>query len=162
MENLVEKPDTCDAGCPDCDVVMQIMDAKEELPAHLRDYAEEIQSFVKKYPSFVAMFGRTSMRRMMWDVFGGIVAMHIDKYAEKQYGDYPNDQLANWSADQCIKQVQKYMARWDTNARGADERLLDLLKMAHYISVAFLKLRDYEKYFVIPDELPNTGDMHLS
>lgn len=140
----------CD-GCNNCDVVMQICDADNK-PPHLRDFTEEIKSFIAKFPSFVAVFGGTSMRRMMWDVFGGIVAMHIDSYTVNQYGDFPNDQLANWTPDQCVKQIQKYAARYDTNARGEDERLLDLLKIAHYASVAFLKLRGYEELFVKPEE----------
>ena len=40
----------------------------------------------------------------------------------------------------------------DSNARGEEEKLTDLLKIAHYASVAWMKLRGYEERFAI--EMP--------
>lgn len=138
-------------GCENCDVVMQICDADTK-PPHLRDFTEEIKSFIAKFPSFVAVFGGTSMRRMMWDVFGGIVAMHIDGYAIDKYGDFPTDPLTEKTAEDCMQQIQKYMDRYNFPEHTEADRLFDLLKIAHYASVAFLKLRGYEELFVKPEE----------
>ena len=81
-----------------------------------------------------------SYRGIEWQGFAEKVHQHIEAYAVPQYGDAPDDQVFDWTAEQCVKQVGKYAARFGTNARdGQDE--LDLLKMAHYACMALTKLK---------------------
>lgn len=124
-------------------------DEKEtKLPVHLRDFEQDINTFISKYPYFKEMFRENvSIRRYMWEVFSGIVQMHIEEYTIPQYGDYPNDNLTTFSAEDCLTNISRYAARLKTNSRGKDETLSDLLKIAHYASIAYLKMRDYEKLF---------------
>ena len=124
-------------------------DGKEtKLPVHLRDFEQDINAFISKYPYFKEMFRENvSIRRYMWEVFSGIVQMHIEEYTIPQYGDYPNDNLTTFSAEDCLTNISRYAARLKTNSRGKDETLSDLLKIAHYASIAYLKMRDYEKLF---------------
>lgn len=124
-------------------------DEKEtKLPVHLRDFEQDINAFISKYPYFKEMFRENvSIRRYMWEVFSGIVQMHIEEYTIPQYGDYPNDNLTTFSAEDCLTNISRYAARLKTNSRGKDETLSDLLKIAHYASIAYLKMRDYEKLF---------------
>lgn len=124
-------------------------DEKEtKLPVHLRDFEKDINAFISKYPYFKEMFRENvSIRRYMWEVFSGIVQMHIEEYTIPQYGDYPNDNLTTFSAEDCLTNISRYAARLKTNSRGKDETLSDLLKIAHYASIAYLKMRDYEKLF---------------
>lgn len=124
-------------------------DEKEtKLPVHLRDFEQDINAFISKYPYFKEMFRENvSIRRYMWEVFSGIVQMHIEEYTIPQYGDYPNDNLTTFSAEDCLTNISRYAARLKSNSRGKDETLSDLLKIAHYASIAYLKMRDYEKLF---------------
>ena len=53
--------------------------------------------------------------------------------------------------------IRRYVARFDNNSRGEDERLLDLIKIANYAGMAYMKYRGYEEIFnVIP---PKTEDV---
>lgn len=123
----------------------------KELPVHLRDFTEDIKSFMHKYHAYCEMVGQiVPLRRYMWEVFSGIVQMHIDEYTVPQYGDYPDDNLASFSAEDCLTNIGRYAARFKTNSRGKDEVLSDLLKIAHYAGCAYLKIKDYEKLFVVP------------
>jgi hypothetical protein len=70
---------------------------------------------------------------------------HVEGYSVTQYGDAPNDQVSSWSADQCVNQIGKYCARWNSNARGNAEKLRDLLKIAHYAAIAYWKFVEEQK-----------------
>ena len=186
MEN---KSLNCAGSCEDCEVCSLEQDAKanddasdeqNKLPVAARDYTNEIDAYMSYLAS--GAFGKlykkdakpddevysqtgSSMREHMWVIFSTVVGLHLREYAVPQYGDAPTDQLYNWTPDQCIKQIGKYVARMDSNARGEQEKLTDLLKIAHYASAAWLKLRDYEKLFSVelPDEattdLPLEGEL---
>lgn len=184
MENKELTPETCDGdsceGCAGCitstiasseATITDDADADDEdnTPVGARNYEQQIDSYMaylasgglgKLYKKDAAKDdpyyspNGSSFREHMWVIFATVVGAHLREYAVPQYGDAPDDQLFTWSADQCIKQIGKYMARMDSNARGEQEKLTDLLKIAHYASVAWMKLRDYEKLFSIglPDE----------
>ena len=82
-----------------------------------------------------------SIRGDQWKEFSEKVLRHIEEYTVPQYGDAPTDQCETWTTDDCLTAVKKYIARSGTNVRaGQDE--LDMIKMAHYICLAYLK---YEK-----------------
>ena len=177
MENKELTPETCDGnqceGCSGCitsTLSDEANDAEDEKqPVAARNYEHQIDSYMAYLASgglgklykkdaeandpFFSKNG-SSMREHMWVIFATVVGSHLREYAVPQYGDYSDDQLSTWNADQCTKQIGKYISRMDSNARGEQEKLTDLLKIAHYASVAWMKLRDYEKLFSIglPDE----------
>lgn len=80
-----------------------------------------------------------SIKCNKWIMFSGAVEDHIENYVVPQYGDEPDDIAAGYSAEDCIKQVQKYAARFGRNSRSGQQKL-DLYKMAHYLQMAANKL----------------------
>lgn len=111
-----------------------------------KDYTTEIKTYIDYYNR--GAFGtKTSIREHMWILFCTMVGTHIREYTVPQYGDYPNDNLASFTADDCKREIKKYVARFDSNSRGEKEALLDLVKIAHYAASAFLKATGYEEMF---------------
>ena len=85
-------------------------------------------------------------REEEWEEFSEIVERHIVDYTIPQYGDSPVDQLAtSWTVRDCMMAVKKYAARVETNARGHEEILRDMLKIAHYACVAYFKIKAGKK-----------------
>lgn len=82
---------------------------------------------------------RRSRRGTEWLNFSGRVLNHIETYTVPQYGDEPNDQVSRWSAEDCVRQIERYAARHGRSARPGQEAL-DLLKIAHYAGLAYAKL----------------------
>ena len=76
-----------------------------------------------------------------WNLFQQQVLEHIENYTVPQYGDKGNDIASEYTTEYCLSQVKKYQARFGNNARQGQERL-DLLKMAHYIQMAWDGLND--------------------
>lgn len=72
--------------------------------------------------------------------FCEILIDHVEEYTVPQYGDAPNDQVESWDSAQCVKQIGKYAARFESNARGFQEKFTDLKKIGHYACLAFFKL----------------------
>jgi hypothetical protein len=83
-------------------------------------------------------------RQEFWYEFSDTVSDHIETYTFDQYGDYPDDQLTGWTAEQCIENIKRYCNRFSSNARGDAERERDLLKIAHYAQTAWTKLKGLE------------------
>jgi hypothetical protein len=79
-----------------------------------------------------------------WMEFEGEVFNHLGNYTIPQYGDRPHDQVTKWTPEDCIKAIEKYTARFGKNARGAEEQLKDLLKIAHYAQICWTKLQGRE------------------
>ena len=80
-----------------------------------------------------------SKRARDWREFSHAVFNHIEKYTVPQYGDAPEDQVEQWSVNDCALAIRKYVARIRTNVRdGQDE--LDCLKIAHYAQLMRDKL----------------------
>ena len=82
----------------------------------------------------------TTNRIREWRTFAELVQDHLSNYAIPQYGDMPDDELSVWTSRDCIRQLSKYVQRYGNNARGPEEALRDLLKIAHYSCVAYAKL----------------------
>ena len=66
---------------------------------------------------------------------------HIDNYTVPQYGDKPDDQVEEWTPKQCMDSVKRYANRIDSNQRGHLESLRDMVKIAHFAGIAFIKLK---------------------
>lgn len=87
-----------------------------------------------------------SQRGKDWIEFSAQVLAHIEGYTVPQYGDKGEDEVSNWTVEDCLKAVSKYRSRHGKNSReGQDE--LDMLKMAHFIQIAF------EKYYNVGKEV---------
>jgi hypothetical protein len=80
-------------------------------------------------------------RTKEWEYFSYLVYNHIKRYTIPQYGDKPEDQLMHWTPGDCVRQIGKYVSRFSNNARGDEELLIDMLKIAHYACVTFMKLQ---------------------
>lgn len=81
-----------------------------------------------------------SIRGKQFEWFANQVIEHIETYTVPQYGDYPNDQVEEWTPELCIAQIGKYSARFGKNSREGQE-LLDLIKIAHYAQIAYSKMK---------------------
>lgn len=83
----------------------------------------------------------------MWDDFSKLVRRHLYDYTYPQYGDYPKDQLTEWTLDDIKTTLKRYVNRMGNNARGEEDQLKDFLKIAHYAQTAYLKFTDGEKNY---------------
>jgi len=86
-----------------------------------------------------------SKREKEFYVFADIVQKHIKNYTVPQYGDAPNDQVEEWTDNQCMDSIKRYSNRFGSNARGRIEMLRDMLKIAHFSSLIFSKLKPTEE-----------------
>ena len=76
-----------------------------------------------------------------WREFSKKVELHIENYANVQYGNAGgNEQIDEFSPEDCWQNMQRYYNRRKHNARGEVEALRDLLKVAHYAQVIHGKL----------------------
>lgn len=82
-----------------------------------------------------------SIRGDNWVEFAANVHEHVENYTVAQFGDYPDDNIETMTAEECIKQVRKYVERFGRNQRGQEDQLRDMLKIAHYASFAWEKIR---------------------
>lgn len=100
----------------------------------------------------------TSNRGIMWNIFADEVARHIEHYTVPQYGDFPKDQSSDWTEDDMVKQIQKYLNRINTNERGEIERDRDLMKIAHYVQMIWSKRMKFEEAFkeILAEDEKNT------
>lgn len=80
-----------------------------------------------------------SKRARAWRGFSEEVVAHIENYTVPQYGDLGCDIATGYTAEYCVSQVEKYMARFGRNMRPGQQRL-DLLKAAHYLQMAAAQL----------------------
>ena len=83
-----------------------------------------------------------SNRGREWLRFSDLVIDHIEEYTVPQYGDHPYDQATGWSVDSILENIERYKNRWKDNARGKQDNLLALLKIAHYACMAYFKYID--------------------
>lgn len=86
-----------------------------------------------------------SIRVDDFETFSKIVVGHIRNYTIPQYGDAPHDQIQEWSPEQCIDSIKRYVNRFGTNRRGRIEQLRDLAKIAHLAAIIFDKLEPDEE-----------------
>lgn len=82
---------------------------------------------------------QTPKRVCEWQEFSSLVEGHIRDYTIQQYGDKGSDMATDMSAEECIKQIMRYCRRFGKGARGQQEQLRDLLKIAHYSCITYGK-----------------------
>ena len=81
-----------------------------------------------------------SNREVEFYHFAMVVQGHIDRYTIPQYGDYPNDPVEDWTAEECLLAIQKYAKRHKVEQRGRIETLRDIAKIAHFACLTFDKM----------------------
>lgn len=91
-----------------------------------------------------------SQRGKAWLEFSARVLNHIENYTVPQYGDKGEDQVTEYSPEECALQIKKYISRYGKNARQGQQEL-DLLKIAHYAQLTLEKLEEAEHF--------NMGDL---
>ena len=79
-------------------------------------------------------------RGVEWNDLATMVLGHIEDYTVPQYGDAPKDMVSEWTAAECIAQIDKYVKRYQVMRRGRLETLRDMAKIAHYACMAFGKM----------------------
>jgi hypothetical protein len=95
-----------------------------------------------------AIFKSVSIRAQNWIDFSMKVLQHIENYCIPQYGDAGQDQVTNWTTDDCLKAVKKRLDRFGRNSR-INQQELDFLKIAHEVQLAA------EKYAEMPTSEAN-------
>jgi hypothetical protein len=75
-----------------------------------------------------------------WRKFDLAVEGHILNYVIPQYGDESEELAKDWSAEDCVKQAQTYLARFARGQRKGEEQL-DMLKAAHWMQKAWTRLQ---------------------
>lgn len=78
-----------------------------------------------------------------WEAFSSAVSAHIKDYVIPQYGDMGEDKAHKYSKSDLERQIEKYVARFGRNSRGAEEQKRDLLKIAHYCCILHAKMSEH-------------------
>lgn len=91
-----------------------------------------------------------SKRGLCWIDFSFKVLIHIEEYTIPQYGDKGDDQITEWSAEDCLKAVKKRIARHGRNSREG-QQMMDFLKMAHEVQIASEKYEEGETEVITND-----------
>lgn len=105
-------------------------------------------------------FSVRSNRGKMWDIFSDEVVNHIEHYTVAQYKDFPEDQVTEWTEEDLVKQIQKYINRISSNERGDMERNRDLMKIAHYAQMIWSKRLGFEDAFKeVIEEMKNEEEV---
>ena len=78
---------------------------------------------------------KTSKRGFNFMMFALEVLDHIEEYTIPQYGDEGEDQVSDWTVEDCLKAVKKYIARYGRNTRKGQQGL-DFKKMVHFVQLA--------------------------
>lgn len=76
-----------------------------------------------------------TIRGNEWKEFAEEVYKHIENYTVPQYGDKGDDPATEYTIEECIMHIKKYMARYGKNAREGQQKL-DFLKTAHFLQLA--------------------------
>lgn len=80
-----------------------------------------------------------SLRQKDWLVFSALVATHIEEYTVPQYGDKGDDLADDYTPEECVMQMKRYLQRFGRTARQGEQQL-DFLKIAHYAQMCHTKL----------------------
>ena len=78
------------------------------------------------------------LKEIKWQNFSLRVKRHIIEYAIPQYGE-DNDIAEDYTYEECMLHIKKYLARSGNNTRLNHDKL-DCLKIAHYAQMAYDKL----------------------
>jgi len=81
-------------------------------------------------------------RLEQWKDFCNQMEKHIVEYTQVQYGNTDgNEQVDNFTPDDCWQNMLRYFNRRKTSVRGSKEKLRDVIKIAHYAQLLYDKLK---------------------
>jgi len=80
-----------------------------------------------------------SLRNDDWIDFAAEVSRHVEEYTVPQYGDKGQDQATEFTIEECLSHVKRYINRYGKNQRGREDQGRDFLKMAQYVQIAYDK-----------------------
>ncbi len=108
--------------------------------------SEEVSEYIEQIKGTAPEVARpvlvaASNRGEEWVTFAGRVLEHVEQYTVPQYGDYPDDQMTHSSIEDIRHDMTRYANRMTSNARGQEEALRDMMKMAHYACIAYSKIK---------------------
>jgi hypothetical protein len=103
----------------------------------------------------------TYNRIEQWDRFSEQVRRHIVQYTLEQYGNPEGDeQVEEFTAEDCWKQIMRYTNRRNSCTRGKTEQMRDVIKVAHYAQFIYAKLKEaWSLWDVYPAYEPVDGDV---
>ncbi len=81
---------------------------------------------------------KMSKREEQWKEFSDVVAEHMRNYTVPQYGDVGEDEITNYSVEDCVNHISRYSKRYGTQSREGQQEL-DFMKIAHYAQCAWDK-----------------------
>lgn len=134
----------------DKSVVLKYLDDKKEQIRKEKEIEKAKEKLSRQQPTDSGAYALSvnknlSERGRHWLIFAGLVLQHIEEYTVPQYGDFPNDSVANWTPAECMSSIKRYVARFGRNSRaGQDE--LDLFKIAHFAQIIhMLMIESFQK-----------------
>ena len=72
-------------------------------------------------------------KMVQWLEFNILVMDHLQTYVNEQYGlGYPSETIAEWDESAIKMKLKAYVDRIGKSARGPEDELRDLLKIAHF------------------------------
>jgi len=84
----------------------------------------------------------TYNRLNQWNAFSEQVREHIVQYTLPQYGSADGtEQIDAFTMEDCFLNMMRYINRRHSCVRGNKERLRDIIKIAHYASFIYDKLK---------------------
>ncbi len=107
--------------------------------------AQEARTVLHSFLTETAMFKDTPNRALMWELFNYDVADHIATYTVPQYGDAPDDNATSFTEADIKANLSRYVARIGTGARGEEEAIRDLFKIADYACILWSKKMGLEE-----------------
>lgn len=93
--------------------------------------------------AFASPYGVVSSEKIReWRRFSEAVEQHIRDYTIPQYGDGPDAMIESQDVEFCWQQIERYLRRRNVAVRGREEQIRDVLKVAHYASFIWRKMRE--------------------
>ena len=106
------------------------------------------------------VYVQTSEREKQWEEFSQKLAQHLREYTVPQYGDVGEDEITNYTVEQCVEHIKRYAKRYGSQSRDGQQEL-DFMKIAHYAQCAWEKytsreeVEPKEEHLIILDEEVN-------
>ncbi len=133
------------------------------------DYTQQIATVMKNHADTCADLGRRfPLRAYMWDLFAVTMLMQIEDKYTRVGMDYPTDKYSNMDDMTLIELARNELdniltGKHDTKLISDEQedistyeysdtqKLVNILKACYMASIAFMKIRDYEKLFTLPE-----------
>lgn len=104
---------------------------------NLKHYVKNINSQDKEIPLIISnlaydLYVSITDNSITYEMFSEHVAIHVDSYVSQQYGDFPDENVANFTIEKIQGKLEGYIYRIGNSARGVEDEIRDSLKIAHF------------------------------